>query len=131
MMTFLSSFKLFLKNIFAPVSTKSNHGKVYQLDPYLVGSIVGAEAFSPGDLIVITKENNYPGKVRHRRENTARPIRVILGDESDDVYGEAYYDAKDLGYPLSQKFWSQNQLQWYKRCHTERWLLQRWNKVKH
>ncbi len=81
------------------------------IDPYQVGSLIGPRAFTAGDWVVIIPSSNRPAKVR-RRELTGA-IRVILGNESDAVYGETCYYASELGYPLSIDLWSESQKRRY------------------
>ena len=108
------------------ILNKHSQPTIQQLDPYLVGRVAGPAAFSSGDYVVLTKENNTPAKVRCRNDDIAQSIKVILGDESDSVYAQANYFAADLGYPLSQELWSEHQKLWYKNCHSLDYLAQRW-----
>ena len=117
---------LFLKS--ANESFKENTN--LQLDPYLIGKIVGGAAFSSGDYVVIVKQGkNYPAKVRCRNDDLAQSVKVILGDETDSIYGFANYFGDDLGYPLHRKLWSEHQKLWYEKCHQEEYLRQRWLRI--
>ena len=83
------------------------------IDPYQIGSLIGPRAFTAGDWVVIIPSSNRPAKVRCRELTGA--IRVILGNESDAVYGEICHYASELGYPLNKDLWSESQ----KRCYTD------------
>ncbi len=97
----------------------SQEQKCEPLDPYLVGRIAGSRAFATGDWVVLLKCDNVPAKVRRDPSDFPGAVRVILGNQSDAVYGETCYFASDLGYPLSKNLWSENQLNWYQKCHKE------------
>lgn len=95
------------------------------LDPYLVGAICGPAAFATDDWVVLRKCENKPAKVRVDPSDFPGAVRVILGDPSDNVYGETCCHACDLGYPLDKNFWSHSQIEWYRKCHEEKYLIDR------
>jgi hypothetical protein len=92
-----------------------------RLNPYLVGETVGPSAFSAGDWVVIRASDNAPAKVKNIEGIGV--VRVILGYESESLYGETCYFANDLGYPLSEELWSASQENCYRDCHTQKHLI--------
>lgn len=95
------------------------------LDPYLVGAICGSEAFTTDDWVVLRQSENRPARVRLDRNDPPSVVRVILGDRSDEMYGETCYYPIDLGYPLNSDLWSTSQADWYRKCHEEEYLIKR------
>jgi hypothetical protein len=95
------------------------------LDPYLVGTICGPAAFVTDDWVVLRLSENKPAKVRRDPSDFPGAVRVILGNPSDGMYAETCYCASDLGYPLSKDLWSNSQVDWYRKCHEEKYLMDR------
>ena len=97
-----------------------------KLDPLLMGEVMGADAFSEGDWVLLRSEENKPTKVTVCRQD------FVFVDQGT---GESFkntlmkYYPEELGYPLDHRFWSLHQKQSYLRCHFERKLLNRWEKT--
>ena len=95
-----------------------------KLDPLLMGEVMGSDAFSEGDWILLRSEENRPTKVICCHHD------LIFVDHGE---GEKFEDTliphypEDLGYPLDHRFWSRHQKQCYLQCHIDGDLLQRWH----
>ncbi|MGR3279243.1 hypothetical protein ACSYAD_29695 [Acaryochloris marina NIES-2412] len=94
-----------------------------KLDPLLMGEVMGADAFSEGDWVLLRSEENKPTKVTVCRQDF---VFVDQGTGESFKNTLVKYYPEELGYPLDHRFWSLHQKQSYLRCHFDRRLLERW-----
>lgn len=97
-----------------------------KLDPLHVGEIMGSDAFSIGDWVLLRIWENKPVKV------TSLDQGLIFIDQAMEEGFEntlVYFYPEELGYPLDHRFWSSHQSRCYLRCHYDRKLLKRRQKM--
>ena len=104
----------------------NHHLPAPKLDPLRVGEVMGSDAFTVGDWVLLRKEENKPGKVTSLHQDFIF-VDQELGKGFEDFLVN-YYPA-ELGYPLDHRFWSLHQKKSYLRCHFDRRLLNRWEKT--
>lgn len=94
-----------------------------KLDPLCVGEIIGTDAFSEGDWVLLRFWDNKPTKVTRVQQNF-----VYVGLEGGENFEDTlvHFYPEELGYPLDHRFWSKHQKQSYLQCHLDPTLLRRW-----
>lgn len=94
-----------------------------KLDPLLMGEVMGIDAFSEGDWVLLRYWENKPTKVTRVQANF-----VFVGLEEGETFEDSYvhFYPEELGYPLDHRFWSKHQKKCYLRCHLDQNLIQRW-----
>ena len=97
-----------------------------KLDPLRVGEVMGSDAFSVGDWVLLRTWENKPVKVTSLHQDLVF-VDQGMGESFEDTLVKYYPD--ELGYPLDHRFWSLHQKQSYLRCHFDRKLLNRWEKT--
>lgn len=93
------------------------------LDPLQVGEVMGFDAFSEGDWVLLRFWENRPTKVTRLQHNF---VYVALDEEEDFVGTFVHFYPEELGYPLDHRFWSTYQKRCYLRCHVDPKLLKKW-----
>ncbi|ABW31440.1 hypothetical protein [Acaryochloris marina] len=99
-----------------------------QLDPLLMGEVMGSDAFIEGDWVLLRYWDNRPTKVTRVQQNFLY-VGLEVGETFEDALVHFY--PEELGYPLDHRFWSQRQKQCYLRCHLDPALLRRWDRNSH
>ena len=72
-----------------------------KLDPLLVGEVMGIDAFSEGDWVLLRYWENKPTKVTRVQANF-----VFVGLEEGETFEDSYvhFYPEELGYPLDHRF---------------------------
>lgn len=94
-----------------------------KLDPLLMGEVMGADAFSEGDWVLLRSEGNKPTKVTCCHHDLIF-VDHGAGDKFEDSFIHLY--PEELGYPLDHRFWSSHQKRCYLRCYVDPQLHTRW-----
>lgn len=94
-----------------------------KLDPLLMGEVMGADAFSEGDWVLLRSEENKPMKVTCCYHDLIF-VDHGAGDKFEDSFVHFY--PEELGYPLDHRFWSKHQKRCYLRCYVDPQLHIRW-----
>lgn len=102
----------------------TNHIPTPKLDPLSVGEIMGTDAFSEGDWVLLRYWDNRPTKVTQVQDNF-----VYVGLDGGETFEDAFvhFYPEELGYPLDHRFWSKHQQKCYLRCHIDRNLIRQWD----
>ncbi|NJR56256.1 MAG: hypothetical protein HC768_17860 [Acaryochloris sp. CRU_2_0] len=95
-----------------------------QLDPLRVGEVMGQDAFTQGDWVLLRLWENRPSKVICLHENLIYVEQV----EREGFVDSLVHYPQELGYPLDHRFWSQHQKRCYALCHLEPKLVRRWQR---
>lgn len=96
---------------------------ILKLDPLRVGEVMGSDAFSIGDWVLLRYWENKPTRVTQVQQHFIY-VDLQEGENSEDTM--AHFYPEELGYPHDHRFWSKHQKQCYLRCHFDRKLLERW-----
>lgn len=94
-----------------------------KLDPLLIGEVMGTDAFSEGDWVLLRSEENKPVKVTCCHHDLIF-VDHGVGEKFEDSFIHHY--SQDLGYPLDHRFWSNHQKRCYLRCYVDPQLLTQW-----
>lgn len=101
----------------------ANQIPIPKLDPLLMGEVMGTDAFTEGDWVLLRFWENKPTKVTRLQHNF---VCVALEGGEDFVDTLVHFYPEELGYPLDHRFWSNHQKGCYLRCHVDPKLLTRW-----